>query len=1531
MSDNPCLSHEDYTVGWMCALPLELAAGAAMLDEEHATPPNHPQHDYNTYTFGRIGPHNVVLACLPAGAIGVTSAATVAVQMRSTFQRLRFGLMVGIGGGVPSKETDIRLGDIVVSSPTRRHGGVTQYDFGKRTQEGRFERTGTLNKPPEILLNAVSNLHATHLRRGYGFIGYLSTAFDKYPNMAHDFARPDVQTDILYEADYDHPRKDTDCSGCTAEKLIVRNARAKDTVVHYGLIASGNQVMRHGATRDKLRQEEGAICFEMEAAGLMDNFPCLVVRGICDYADSHKSKIWQPYAAMVAACYTKELLNIISGGPVTDMRPVKETKMSGVSTFTQITASPTAAPVRTASPAPIRHRQTHSRPDRSEDDSIVNEERRWPGRREHQLADRLHELRDGGGVAGSALNSDHTDDSRQTTLTSSSLRGHQENQVPSLAEKDLQLDFKKFKSDLTPRQSADFGNATLKSLRVVLVRIEKEQAERWKAMNLPRAGAFSERLQQLGNTSNFSIIGDVLANIWGSMQFLLQATASSVEAFEALLNAYEEINNAISLDGEDVRWLSQSPEGDNALAKVFDNIMQFHKHVLQLLTIPTWRQIFASLWEEFTFRKDHIIHDLRRYQQLVRTRAAAAEFHEHHWKRKQALRELDQRETQRMEGHLAAVLRWLGGTDNDTDHEDVRTVRQSSPGSGQWFLKHPKFVSWREDDVPQNPGLWLCGILGAGKTVLASAAIDECKQAQNAHTAYFYSRHGDPQRTTFTPILKSILRQLATSDQKQKFLPWCHDQFHLGNQLSPSEKACRTMLRMMVLTLDKIFLIIDGLDECEQQDRKLLLSFLAELVSECDVQDPGKLRVLLVSRDEPDIRRSLPDFVQIAVKPADNERDIKHFINGWRQRIQAKFEELEEADLDYICTSTLNRAEGMFLFAKLVMENLHEQDTLEDLRPQFSPDNFPEGFDQAYARILDRISKDINPGRLATARKILGLMICAKRPLKWHEIQCALSTNAADGTVDFAQRRSRTHIREICGSLINDISGDRLELVHSTARAYLVRAAFLDARSTEYYLASLCLSYLTFECFDEDLDQDKRKNLLLQGYFGFQDYAVTHWPDHMTRVITIGPLESQQVLDDTAQLESSVVNFVAHYHLEQQERATVVGDAQKCSQWADSSAFDDICHIWHHIELQRSRGLTGLDEINPKPLERAVMSSRSILEAYTRLVNIDVTLVQDLFMKYGSNWFKCPKATCYYFHHGFGDLKSRDYHISRHEQPFRCKFPDCETDYKLGFRTQKELDKHVSIYHPENGSIVATFTRLKRGHEKSEKSDRQSPSRAKNPATFACGKCPKRFTRQATLNAHMLTHANMKPHKCSKCEQSFTRHSDRERHERIHSGERKFVCRGELKHGVPGSNIWGCGKAFPRADALESHFRSEAARTCLQPLRDEEERERQLQFQIEQRKALGLQLPLPRQLVDLYPELRGSETPSGTPPVSVEGPDESTPDIPKESLWKPFASSPISRPAVPVDGTTLSDSPGEELLWSDLSNVKHARPQSDQL
>ncbi|KAK3386814.1 violaceus kinesin [Podospora didyma] len=320
------LRPEDYTVGWVSALSIELAAAIEMLDEEHQNLPQHPD-DTNIYTVGRMGEHNVVIACLPEGRTGNNSAAAVAMSMKAKFPALRFGLMVGIGGGVPSKTNDIRLGDVVISKPSLQHSGVVQYDFGKSTPNG-FERTGYLNTPPGLLLSAISKLEAQHHRGQSAMMSYLDK-FSRIPGSK--FTREHVGPDHLFRAVYEHAGG-ADCLECSMSALEQRAPRQEEgrIKVHYGTIASGNQVMRNGAMRDAISSELGGVlCFEMEAAGLMNTFPCLVIRGICDYADSHKNKTWQPYAAATAAACARELLSVIPAVEVRAERTAQVAIASG--------------------------------------------------------------------------------------------------------------------------------------------------------------------------------------------------------------------------------------------------------------------------------------------------------------------------------------------------------------------------------------------------------------------------------------------------------------------------------------------------------------------------------------------------------------------------------------------------------------------------------------------------------------------------------------------------------------------------------------------------------------------------------------------------------------------------------------------------------------------------------------------------------------------------------------------------------------------------------------------------------------------------------------------------------------------------------------------------------------------------------------------------------------------------------------------------------------------------------------------------
>jgi nucleoside phosphorylase len=303
------LSRESYTVGWICALPVELAAARAMLDYEHADLEADPI-DNNTYTLGSIGRHNVVIACLPSGHYGTNNAAAVASSMSHAFRSLRFRLMVGIGGGIPGG-TDLRLGDVVVGRT------VTQYDFGKASSGNELTCMGTPVRPPHALMTAVAKLQAEY-DAGRCQIPVILEKFTKVPVSMSNYSRPKELQDNLFRSSYEHAEGMDDCRLCEPSNIVDRSPRNDDQpVLHFGDIASGNQVIKDAQKRDRIAQmlhdkyNLKVRSFEMEAAGMVDHFPCLVIRGICDYSDSHKNKGWQKYAAATAAAFAREFIDIL--------------------------------------------------------------------------------------------------------------------------------------------------------------------------------------------------------------------------------------------------------------------------------------------------------------------------------------------------------------------------------------------------------------------------------------------------------------------------------------------------------------------------------------------------------------------------------------------------------------------------------------------------------------------------------------------------------------------------------------------------------------------------------------------------------------------------------------------------------------------------------------------------------------------------------------------------------------------------------------------------------------------------------------------------------------------------------------------------------------------------------------------------------------------------------------------------------------------------------------------------------------------
>ncbi|KAG4417000.1 hypothetical protein IFR04_009841 [Cadophora malorum] len=306
-------SRDDYAIGWICTLPIELAAAKATLDRIHDNVPLEWNSDEtNDYVLGSVQGHNVVIACPKSGIRRKMSLANVTAQLHASYKSVRFSLMVGIASGVPGTKEDVRLGDVVVSKSTAGWPGIVHSDVNADRIEDQLVRGRDLDHSTQLLLTSMGKAETAAIFDESKMSSYISEIVQKDPVT---FAHPGPEQDVLLKSDYDHQSIESEERNCRhrdPDSIQTRQPReTQNPFVHYGLIASSHHLIRDGLARDKFAHQNGILCIEMDASGLRDAAQYLVIRGICDYADSNSSQLWQAYAAATAAAYAKEVLSYI--------------------------------------------------------------------------------------------------------------------------------------------------------------------------------------------------------------------------------------------------------------------------------------------------------------------------------------------------------------------------------------------------------------------------------------------------------------------------------------------------------------------------------------------------------------------------------------------------------------------------------------------------------------------------------------------------------------------------------------------------------------------------------------------------------------------------------------------------------------------------------------------------------------------------------------------------------------------------------------------------------------------------------------------------------------------------------------------------------------------------------------------------------------------------------------------------------------------------------------------------------------------
>ncbi|KAL9082920.1 MAG: hypothetical protein Q9165_008738 [Trypethelium subeluteriae] len=607
--------------------------------------------------------------------------------------------------------------------------------------------------------------------------------------------------------------------------------------------------------------------------------------------------------------------------------------------------------------------------------------------------------------------------------------------------------------------------------------------------------------------------------------------------------------------------------------------------------------------------------------------------------------------------------------------------------------------------------------------------------------------------------------------------------------------VAKRMLELSFKTCGKLYIIIDGLDECERGERKEISSWLQHITQELPRDPVESLRCLIVSQDDASARKDLKDFSTIKMT-TENHEDLRRFTAAWQKRIECRFGELRPENRR-LANTIFARAQGMFVFAELLAKFLENLPSREDLYRELDPAKFPIKLDHVYERIIDRIfeSRRDAPALIDRIRQVLGWIVCAQRPLQWREIQAAVCIDIDQQDLNY-DRSLLDSPKALFASLV-ELEDDRtVNLVHESARDQSGSASAEKMQIPHPHKIRENKRGALFSDHDDDIVND-----LMNGSLAFYDYASSCWVLHL--LSGIPDLSAGEIL---IHLRETLETFIEVHFVSTPKRLLVPKKTEESlAPLRVSESYDEISQaiVWSQKQFgARSQG-QDLDRALDIPLITARI--RSILEDLL-MKPIPETDLEKLKHYYGPNWFKCPHVNCYYYHQGFKTLDQREYHIKRHERPYLCIVQGCHMGI-FGHATKDEMRKHMSECHG-----VDMFEEL----EFPEPAKAQPSNTAKNPTPYACSLCPKSYTRNHNLQAHIRKkHQNteLDSINCDVCGKSFPRKYERDRH-RLKHGDKPHMCFGVLSNG----DTWGCKTSFARLDKLADHLKSKKGQTCIQPL-----------------------------------------------------------------------------------------------------------------
>ncbi|KAF4335307.1 Nacht domain protein [Fusarium beomiforme] len=786
-----------------------------------------------------------------------------------------------------------------------------------------------------------------------------------------------------------------------------------------------------------------------------------------------------------------------------------------------------------------------------------------------------------------------------------------------------------------------------------IAKLQDKQAKAGRLRHLSKIEPFLSRLRDYSGVIETFVQAkpDILALIWGPIKLLLLWADVWKKSFDALVNTLEEMGNQLPDFCELAGLFSDNNHLQELLVLYFRDILDVYLIATNFFSMRRLQIVFEMLWPSHRVQIQVVVKHIASHRDLIRQEIRMEEIRRADELRQRELQHFIQTEenniSQEYTSHRAHT------SPKDYDRDIYRFSETVCDGTGKWLFRDPSFQQWLAGKEKEKRILWLRGIPGAGKTLLASSVIKHTQQHGGTHTVFAFLTYLDSSISALS-ILHSLIFQLSSNSLSLKTMLCQSDLQHLGSDF----KVAATLFQSLIQGAGIVRVIVDGLDEIDQAQRSRLIRELVRLSDECE-----ECRILLTSRPESDISDNLEGKTINIQVDQRNAGSIQVYINETMERWLKERDFLSDVrhQLQGWAAPLASRAKGMFLYVNLIFGIIRDINDVGDIRKEL--ENLPLTLEHAYGRVLEKINLSTNPRRKNIARLILGWVGCAPSPMTLREIEQALI---------------------VCGPIVEVVNG-YVQFVHFTVKEYMFSSKIensISLRDMALDLAMRCLVYLCQDHHDPNLSEDEIDDNIIWGAYRLHYFSSNYWLDLVNRYLVLSGstavpatlinqlkmlVETRSSTDyiKTDQCEENL--HPAMIDLKSQD-PTLVEMLEKYSKFLVSSSNSD-----YHLNNPEQW-------LHTSPLSLPQIST-SVYMRIPYLLDQGAFCVESLLDHYGPNSFACGFLGCQYQRYGFETKASRQAHERYHQKPWNCNHAGCQYVAK-GFISRKMRDNHLKRAHP---------------------------------------------------------------------------------------------------------------------------------------------------------------------------------------------------------------------------------------------------------